>query len=255
MSGYSGASLKTTGGPKFAMVGIDKPDGGCLLYASRDLPQDKLLWGVANDRYGTATGWHVDAEMRNVLIIDKRTWGECFARLFEIWGNWDRNEALEAAQQANREHALEAAGKQRLPVAVQASYHYAANGHQHAGLQVACRLCYPPSPATARALAEGGTETLEDPPGMGVILSPVRLSVDTADANEKLEGLRGAGGEKAPERRSIRDVRQVAIIEGRLTELRSAAEQEADRPWAAPDADVAGDLREAKRRAEQGEDG
>lgn len=208
MSGYDGARLKTTGGPRFAMVGIDKPDGGCLLYASRDLPQDKLLWGVANDRYGTATGWHIDAEMRNVLIIDKRTWGEAFARLFEIWGNWDRNDAIEAAQQANREHALKSGQAGEVP-----GWHYSLKSARHAGARDTCELCARvtlPRPATARALAESGTETLEDPPGMQVLIP-------------------GFSGEKAPEKPGILDVRQVAIVDGKLAELRSHNEAAASR--------------------------
>jgi hypothetical protein len=75
------------------MVGIHKGDGRVRVYASRDIPADELRWGLASDRYGTGTGWHIDAEMRRTLIVDEDTWGQAFGRVFEIWENHDREEA------------------------------------------------------------------------------------------------------------------------------------------------------------------
>lgn len=98
-------SFPSTGTPKFVMVGTDRPGGGVLLHASRDIRERELRWGIATDRYGTATGWHIDAEMRQVLVISGATYGEAFARLFEIWENHDRI----AEQELERK--TEAAGK------------------------------------------------------------------------------------------------------------------------------------------------
>jgi hypothetical protein len=89
------------------MVGIDKPDGQVRLYASREIPDRELRWGIEHDSYGTATGWHIDAEMRHVLITDAATWGEAFAQVFRIWENHDRNEAEEAELQAKVDKRLE----------------------------------------------------------------------------------------------------------------------------------------------------
>lgn len=123
----------TTGGPAFVLVGVNKPDGTVRLYASRDIPGAQMQWGVVHDRYGTATGWHIDAEMRLVLVTDGATWGEAFARVTEIWNNHDREQ---------REAVEHQAARKRPAI----------------------------SQATARALAESGTETLEDPPGMQVLI-------------------------------------------------------------------------------------
>jgi hypothetical protein len=100
-------NVPSTGRPKFVMVGIDKPDGQVRLYASREIPDRELRWGIEHDRYGTATGWHIDAEMRHVLTIDGPTWAWVFARAFEIWANHDRNEAEEAELQAKVDKRLE----------------------------------------------------------------------------------------------------------------------------------------------------
>lgn len=88
----------STGKPVFCMVGIDADRGMCRLYASRDLKD--LNWGM-RDRPDYTTAWHVDASMQHVLVIDKPTWGECFAKAFEIWDNEDRNaNEVEAARQS-----------------------------------------------------------------------------------------------------------------------------------------------------------
>lgn len=113
------ASAPSTGTPRFVMVGTDKPGGGVRLHASRDIRERELRWGVATDRHGTATGWHIDAEMRQVLVIDGATYGEAFARLFEIWENHDRIEARELErEQAGRELP---AGGTKAPAAAASS--------------------------------------------------------------------------------------------------------------------------------------
>jgi hypothetical protein len=125
-----GDRFPSTGKPKFVMVGIDRPGGGVRLYASRDIPERELHWGLATGAYGDATGWHIDAEMRMTLITDADTWGAAFARLFEIWENHDRNNAIEEAQ---GDKAVLAANL----------IHFAADGSRHRGTQRDCQLCAP----------------------------------------------------------------------------------------------------------------
>jgi hypothetical protein len=83
-------SVVSTGKPNHIMVGVDRPGGGVRLYASRDIPERTLRWALAQDQYFTGTGWHIDAELRQVLIIDRPTWGEAYAWAFEVWANQDR---------------------------------------------------------------------------------------------------------------------------------------------------------------------
>lgn len=83
--------VPSDGQPKFVMVGVDRPGGGVRLYASRDIPPGRLNWGQ-RDTDSYAVAWHVEADMVSVLIIDKPTWGEAFARVFEIWENHDREQ-------------------------------------------------------------------------------------------------------------------------------------------------------------------
>lgn len=87
----SGVRLPSTGKPEFVMTGIQKPDGSVRLYASRDLKA--LNWGQRELKDYT-TAWHIDADMQHMLVIDKPTWGEAFARAFEIWGNEDAEKAI-----------------------------------------------------------------------------------------------------------------------------------------------------------------
>lgn len=99
------------------MVGIDRPGGGVRLYASREIPDRELRWGLATNKYGDGTGWHIDAEMRRTLVTDGATWGEAFGRVFEIWENADRNEALELERKeaAARELSARAGQPTLLP--------------------------------------------------------------------------------------------------------------------------------------------
>jgi hypothetical protein len=117
----------STGAPKFVMVGIEKPEGGVRLYASRDIPLDQLTFALASDRWGTATGWHLDTEMRQVLIHDDVTWGRAFGRIFEIWENHDRNNAIEAETKARQ----------------LAAFHYTEGGARHHGTEAECPDCRP----------------------------------------------------------------------------------------------------------------
>jgi hypothetical protein len=102
MSGEIDRTVHRTGartdGIDFVMVGLKRPAGGVRLYATCDMPH--LDWGQAERGYETV--WHIDADMKNLLIIDKPDYPQALARLFEIWGNQDRQVALEAAQEAAR---------------------------------------------------------------------------------------------------------------------------------------------------------
>ena len=102
MTGDYGVRVPSTGKPKFVMVGIDRPDGSVRLFATRDVKD--AAWGqrdnVSVGAYSSVTAWHIDADMVNVLVIDKPTWGEAFARAFEIWANHDRNAEIEATARA-----------------------------------------------------------------------------------------------------------------------------------------------------------
>jgi hypothetical protein len=92
--------VPATGTPVFVMTGTERPGGGVRVHASRDLAD--MHYGLREDGYDTAT--HIGATMRRVLTVDAPTWGEAFARLFEIWENHDRAERDE----------MEEAGKRRI---------------------------------------------------------------------------------------------------------------------------------------------
>lgn len=98
-------SLPSTGTPKFVMTGIDRPGGGVRLYASRDLKN--LNWGQRDSADYSGTAWHIGSDMQHVLVIDAPTWGEAFARAFEIWANQDK--AAEQAKAIGNQRALNAA--------------------------------------------------------------------------------------------------------------------------------------------------
>jgi hypothetical protein len=76
------------------MLGVPNPRG-VRLYASRDLPQAEFDQAVVS--YETV--WQLGAQMRNMLVIDKPTYPEAIARLFEIWNARERDEL----EQARRE--------------------------------------------------------------------------------------------------------------------------------------------------------
>jgi len=92
------ARVPSTGKPAFIMTGIERPGGGVRLYASRDLPG--VFFGVTGQ--DDTAAWHVDADMRHALVIDGSSWGEVFARAFEIWGNHDRAVEVDAARRDAR---------------------------------------------------------------------------------------------------------------------------------------------------------
>ena len=81
------ARAPSTGKPNHIMIGVDRPDGSVRVYASRELPTD-LGWGQREIR-NHIIAWHIDADMTHVLIVDKPTWSEAYARVFEIWDNQD----------------------------------------------------------------------------------------------------------------------------------------------------------------------
>ena len=80
--------------PEWLMLGVPNPRG-VRLYASRDLPQADFDQSVRD--YETV--WQLGAQMRNMLVIDKPTYPEAIARLFEIWNARERDE-LERQQAA-----------------------------------------------------------------------------------------------------------------------------------------------------------
>jgi len=148
----AGVRLPSTGKPEFIMTGIQRPDGTVRLYASRDLKS--LNWGQRDLDYPhSGVAWDIDTDMQHMLIIDKPTWGEAFARAFEIWANEDRNKAIEQAQARTRE--LE-----------DGLFHFGLDDSRHKGTQQGCALCTAQRQAKAvneitearRELMRGGIE-------------------------------------------------------------------------------------------------
>lgn len=94
-SGYtrSGAGLRHSPSglprPDWLMFGVPRPDGSFRLYASREIHGADLLAVSGSFPYLEVTGISVGAEMRQTLIIDGASYGECLARMAEIWRNWD----------------------------------------------------------------------------------------------------------------------------------------------------------------------
>jgi hypothetical protein len=99
----SSVRLPSTGKPSHNMTGIDRPGGGVRLYASRDLPG--VSWGMRDAKDG-GVAWHIDADMQHVLVIDAVTWGEAYARAFEIWENQDREGLRNAVERVSPGHVL-----------------------------------------------------------------------------------------------------------------------------------------------------
>ena len=79
-----------TDGIDFVMVGLKRPSGGVRIYATRHMPH--LEWGQVQRDY--ATLWHIDADMDNLLVIDKPDYPQALARLFEIWASQDAEAKL-----------------------------------------------------------------------------------------------------------------------------------------------------------------
>jgi hypothetical protein len=91
--------------PEWLMLGVPNPRG-VRLYASRDLPQANF--GQAVRDYETV--WQLGAQIRNMLVIDKPSYPEAIARLFEIWANQDRDKA-----EIGGERPALTAGRDALP--------------------------------------------------------------------------------------------------------------------------------------------
>lgn len=89
--------VPSTGKPEFVMTGITRPGGGVRLYASRDLRA--MDWGQM-DLPDQTTAWHLETGMVHVLIIDAPTWGEAFARAWQIWASADRDKAVSEHEKA-----------------------------------------------------------------------------------------------------------------------------------------------------------
>lgn len=93
MSGELDRTVHRTGartdGIDFVMVGLKRPQGGVRVYATRHMPH--LEWGQVERGYETL--WHIDADMDNLLIIDKPDYPQALARLFEIWASQDAAKA------------------------------------------------------------------------------------------------------------------------------------------------------------------
>jgi len=97
----AGVRLPSTGKPEFIMTGIQLPDGRVRLYASRDLKN--LNWGQRDMSYpNSGVAWHIDTDAQHMLIIDKPTWGEAFARAFEIWANEDAEKQRQLTEDGRR---------------------------------------------------------------------------------------------------------------------------------------------------------
>jgi hypothetical protein len=108
------SGFPSTGTPKFTMVGVDRPGGGCRLYASRDLKRANFGHvGADDDRSYSGAAWHVETDMQHVLIIDRPTWGEAFSHAFTIWANEDAETERRELAEARERRLAEAARQQR----------------------------------------------------------------------------------------------------------------------------------------------
>jgi hypothetical protein len=87
--------------PEWVMFGVDVP-AGKRLYASRELSQAEISVWDSGQSLAAADGWHVDANMRNVLVITRDTYAEALAELMVIWANHDRAAAEDGNGSARR---------------------------------------------------------------------------------------------------------------------------------------------------------
>jgi hypothetical protein len=99
----SGAALSTAM-PEFVLVGIPRPSmQGKRLYASRNIE----VTAFAMTEIGTDPHWKIGAVLRQLLVIDKPSYGQCLARMAEIWANWDREERGPSPGQLRHQLALD----------------------------------------------------------------------------------------------------------------------------------------------------
>jgi hypothetical protein len=84
---------------EFVLTGMALPGGRKRVYASRKFPGG-ISWGQDGGRGTGPLAWRIEASMAEVLIVDKDTYAQCMARVFEIWGNQDRLLALENSRPA-----------------------------------------------------------------------------------------------------------------------------------------------------------
>jgi hypothetical protein len=84
--------VKTDYKPDWVMLGVPRAPGmGVRLYACKELPSADFQITEA----GFEAAWALDVTMKNVLVIDKPTYGEAIARLFEIWQPGSERPAIE----------------------------------------------------------------------------------------------------------------------------------------------------------------
>lgn len=74
-------SVPTQGQTMFLMRAQRIP-AGVRLYASRDIPHDG--WGQ-RDRTDRGVVWRLEADLGNVLVVDRPTIGECVAWVLDRW--------------------------------------------------------------------------------------------------------------------------------------------------------------------------
>jgi hypothetical protein len=99
----SGSAIATAM-PEFVLVGIPRPSmQGKRLYASRNIE----VTAFAMTEMGTDPHWKIGAVLRQLLVIDKPSYGQCLARMAEIWANWDREERGPSAGQLRHQMALD----------------------------------------------------------------------------------------------------------------------------------------------------
>lgn len=90
--------------PEWVMVGVPV-DAGVRLYASREIPHAQFAVEV-QERHGTADGWHLDAQLRQMLVITRPSYPECLEQLTRIWANQDAagHPGQETAWNVNDQH-------------------------------------------------------------------------------------------------------------------------------------------------------
>lgn len=73
--------------PDWLMFGVPRPDGSFRLYACKDVKTGDL--SIAQSWAWDESRIQVAAQLGQTLIIDGASYGECLARVAEIWRNWD----------------------------------------------------------------------------------------------------------------------------------------------------------------------
>ena len=99
------------GKPEALLTWVRLPTGRIRLYASRKLPPPG--WGQRTADSGQVD-WHIEATMRNVLIVDRDTAAEAMMWVLERWNREDAErdqlEAKRSIEGANRRPAIPGGG-------------------------------------------------------------------------------------------------------------------------------------------------